>query len=126
MGEAPPLSRGVDQRGRLSGMTVLICLTTCPDRATAERLAERLVSERLAACVSVLPGMRSTYRWRGQLERVDEALLLIKTTRDRYPALQARLPALHPYELPELVAVEACDGLPAYLDWVAAGSTPVD
>ena len=107
-------------------MTVLLCLSTCPDRATADRLAAGLVSERLAACVSVLPGMRSTYRWRGQLEQADEALLLIKTTRDRYPALQARLPALHPNELPELVAVEACDGLPAYLDWVAEGSTPVD
>ena len=105
---------------------MLICLTTCPDRATAERLAERLVSERLAACVSVLPGMRSTYRWQGTLEQADEVLMMIKTTRARYPALQARLPELHPYELPELVAVEACSGLPAYLDWVAEGSRPVD
>ena len=107
-------------------MTVLICFTTCPDHASAERLSDGLVRERLAACVSVLPGMRSTYRWRGQLEQADEALLLIKTTRDRYPALQARLPALHPYELPELVAVEACDGLPAYLAWVDEGTRPVD
>ena len=107
-------------------MTVLLCLSTCPDRATAERLAESLVSERLAACVNVLPGMRSTYRWQGTLEQADEVLMMIKTTRARYPALQARLPELHPYELPELVAVEACSGLPAYLDWVAEGSRPVD
>ena len=107
-------------------MTVLICFTTCPDHASAERLSDGLVRERLAACVSVLPGMRSTYRWQGTLEQADEVLMMIKTTRARYPALQARLPELHPYELPELVAVEACDGLPAYLDWVAEGSTPVD
>ena len=107
-------------------MSVLICFNTCPDPATAEGLAAILVSERLAACVNVLPAMRSTYRWQGALEQADEVLVMIKTTRDRYPALQARLPELHPYELPELVAVEACEGLPAYLDWVAEGSTPVD
>ena len=107
-------------------MSVLLCFTSCADRATAERLAATLVGERLAACVNVLPGMRSTYCWGGQLEQVDEVLMVIKTTRERYPALQARLPELHPYELPELVAVEACDGLPAYLHWVAEGATPVD
>lgn len=107
-------------------MSVLICFNTCPDPATAERLAAILVGEQLAACVNVLPGVRSTYRWQGQLERADEVLLLIKTTRERYPALQARLPAVHPYELPELVAVEARDGLPAYLQWVVEGSHPVD
>ena len=107
-------------------MSTLICFNTCPDPATAERLAAILVSERLAACVNVLPGVRSTYLWQGKLEQEDEVLLVIKTTRARYPALQARLPAVHPYELPELVAVEAVEGLPAYLQWVAEGSTPVD
>ena len=107
-------------------MTALICFTTCPDHASAERLSQALVRERLAACVSVLPGMRSTYRWQGALEQADEVLVMIKTTRARYPALQARLPAVHPYELPELVAVEAVEGLPAYLQWVAEGSRPVD
>ncbi|MBS0228158.1 MAG: divalent-cation tolerance protein CutA [Proteobacteria bacterium] len=100
-------------------MTVLLCLTTCPDAGCAERIAAALVEEHLAACVTIVPGLRSVYRWQGVIERADEQLLLIKTTRAGYPALQARLAELHPYELPELLAVEAVDGLPAYLQWVA-------
>ncbi|HRO62344.1 divalent-cation tolerance protein CutA [Thermomonas sp.] len=100
-------------------MDLLLCLTTCPDAASAERIAKALVDEQLAACVNVLPGLRSTYRWQGAVERADELLLLIKTTRAAWPALQARLLELHPYELPELLAVEPVDGLPAYLQWVA-------
>lgn len=100
-------------------MSVLLCFSTCPDAASADRIATALVEERLAACVNVLPGLRSTYRWEGQVRRDDEVLLMIKTTADRLAALRARLPALHPYELPELVAVEAAGGLPAYLDWIA-------
>ena len=99
-------------------MTALLCLSTCPDADTARRIADALVDARLAACVSVLPGVHSTYRWEGTVERAEEVLLLIKTTRDALPALQARLPGLHPYELPELLAVEAA-GLPAYLEWIA-------
>jgi periplasmic divalent cation tolerance protein len=100
-------------------MPALICLSTCPDAASADRIATALVEERLAACVNVLPGVRSTYRWEGQVRRDDEVLLIIKTTRDRIDALRQRLPDLHPYELPELIAVEAAGGLPAYLDWIA-------
>jgi periplasmic divalent cation tolerance protein len=100
-------------------VAVLACYCTCPDLATAERLAEALVGERLAACVNVLPGLRSVYRWQCTVERADEVLLLIKTTRGRLDALVARVQALHPYELPELLAVEVAGGLPAYLDWVA-------
>jgi len=107
-------------------MTALLCLCTCPDMATAERIAGTLVEEQLAACVNLLPGVTSLYRWQGRLQRDAEVLLLIKTTRDRYPALQARLPLLHPYELPELLAVEAADGLPAYLHWLAAATRPVE
>ena len=99
--------------------TVLVCLCTCPDRASGQRIAEGLVSEGLAACVNLLPGVHSVYRWHGGVEHADEVLLLAKTTRDRMDALQARLLELHPYELPELLAVEAAGGLPAYLDWVA-------
>ena len=101
-------------------VAVLVCHCTCPDLASAERLAEALVGERLAACVQVLPGLRSVYRWQGAMERADEVLLLIKTTRERLDAVAARIRALHPYELPELLAVEAAGGLPDYLDWVAA------
>ena len=100
-------------------VNALICFCTCPDTDTAERLAEALVEERLAACVNILPGLRSVYRWQAEVERADEVLLLIKTLPDRYPALQDRLRELHPYELPELLAVEAAAGLPAYLRWVA-------
>ena len=77
-----------------------------------------LVEERLAACASVLPGLRSVYRWQGAIERADEVLLLIKTTRERIEPLTARVASLHPYELPEVVAVEVAGGLAAYLDWV--------
>ena len=101
-------------------MTILVCHCACPDADSARRIAERLVEERLAACASVLPGMHSVYRWREQVERADETLLLLKTSRERLPALTERVLALHPHQLPELVALEAAGGSPAYLDWVAA------
>ena len=107
-------------------MPALICLSACPDATTAERIATALVEERLAACVNILPGLRSVYRWQDQIEAADEVLLLIKTSAETYPALQARLAALHPYELPELLAVEAATGLPAYLEWVAEQTRPLD
>lgn len=105
-------------------MTVLIVHCTCPDAETADRLAHALVEERLAACVGRLPGMRSVYRWEGAIEQADEVLLLIKTTKDRFEALAARVAELHPYELPELIAVEVRAGLPGYLGWIAAETTP--
>lgn len=89
-------------------------------------LARRLVEERLAACASVLPGLRSTYRWEGRIEETGEVLLLAKTGRDRFDALAARIVELHPYDLPEVVAVEAAAGLPAYLAWVEAETAGVD
>lgn len=104
-------------------MTALLCLTTCPDFDTAQRIANALVEERLAACVNSLPGMHSTYRWQGKVEHVGEVLLLVKTTRVRMPAVQERIVALHPYELPEVLAVEA-GGLPAYLQWIARETDP--
>lgn len=97
----------------------LICFCTCPEAYTAERIATALVEERLAACVNIVPGLRSIYRWEGAIEATDEVLLLIKTLPDRYPALQDRLRELHPYELPELLAVTSAFGLPDYLRWVA-------
>lgn len=104
-------------------VTALLCFTACPDLATAQRIADALVDEHLAACVSVLPGMRSTYRWQGAIEHADEVLLLAKTVPVRLPALKARIVALHPYELPELLAVQA-DGPPAYLQWLARETAP--
>jgi len=98
--------------------TVLLCYCSCPDDASAQALADALVGERLAACVSRLPGIRSTYRWRGAVTTDDEQLLLIKTTAARFGAMKARLLTLHPYDLPELVGVPVAQGHEAYLDWV--------
>lgn len=105
-------------------MTVLVCFCTCPDADSATRLADALVGEHLAACVNVVPGLRSVYRWQGAVERSDEALLLIKTSRDRLDTLTARVRDLHPHELPEVVAVEVAGGLSTYLDWVAEQTRP--
>ena len=99
-------------------MTALLVYSACPDAESARRIADALVEARLAACVSVLPGMVSTYRWQGAIERADEVLLVAKTVADRRDALQARLVALHPYELPEVIVVEAA-ATPAYAGWLA-------
>lgn len=99
---------------------ITLVLTTMPDDDRADALARTLVEERLAACVNLLPGMTSVYRWRDAVETADEVQLIIKTTAARLPALAARLAELHPYELPELLAVQAAAGLPAYLAWVTA------
>jgi periplasmic divalent cation tolerance protein len=101
-------------------MPIRLVYCTCPDAATGQRIAEALVGERLAACVNLLPGITSVYRWQGQVEQASEVLMLIKTTADRLEALSARILELHPYELPEVIAVEVRAGLPDYLDWVAA------
>ena len=108
----------------VADVTALACLCTCPDAATAARIAAALVDERLAACVNVLPGVESVYRWEGRVERASEVLLLIKSTRDRLQALTARVVELHPYELPELVAVDIAGGLPGYLAWIADATRP--
>lgn len=99
-------------------MTVLVVLTNCPDAASAEALAAALVEARVAACVNVLAPCRSVYRWQGAIERADEVPLLVKTTADRYAALEAAIRARHPYELPEIVALPVMQGLPDYLRWV--------
>lgn len=99
---------------------IYLLFTTCPDAATAARLAHALVAERLAACVTRLDGAQSTYRWQGAVCEDREVQLLIKTTGSRLDAAIARVQALHPYELPECVAVETRAGLPAYLDWIRA------
>lgn len=104
----------------------LLALCTCPDAETAERLAALAVSERLAACVNIVPGLTSVYRWQGAVQRDAEVLLLAKTRADRYPALEQALVAAHPYELPEVVAVSLSHGLPGYLAWLdsALDETP--
>lgn len=103
----------------MSTAEVIMVISNLPDRATAERIADALVTEGVAACVNILAGCTSVYRWEGKLNHTDEVPLLIKTTRAAYPRLEAVLRKLHPYELPELIAVPVTAGLPEYLDWVA-------
>lgn len=103
----------------MAAAPALLVFCTCPDADSAARIAEALVGERLAACVNTLPGLRSVYRWQGAVERAEEVLLLIKTTAARLDALKDRVVDLHPYELPEVVAVEVAGGLAAYLAWIA-------
>jgi len=101
-------------------MDALLVISNLPDRASADRLAHLLIEERLAACVNVLSSCRSVYRWKGKVEDAEEFPVLIKTTRERYAALEAAIRKNHPYELPEIIALPLAAGLPAYLDWVAA------
>lgn len=91
---------------------------TCPDQATAQNIAEQLVDKRLAACVNILPGVTSIYQWQGKRETAQEHLLLIKTTNEVYETLEQTLNSLHPYELPEIIAVSLEHGSSAYLDWI--------
>lgn len=105
---------------------VLLVLCNAPDADSARTLARALVERRLAACVNILPHCQSIYRWQGQLEDSQEVPLLIKTTAARYGALEAALAALHPYEVPEIVAIPVSHGLPDYMSWVLAETSPVD
>ena len=96
----------------------LLILCTCPDPATAERIAETLVGERLAACVNIMPGLTSVYRWQGKIEHDSELLLLIKTREAIYSLLEARIGELHPYQVPEIIALPILTGSTPYLDWL--------
>lgn len=96
----------------------IVVLSTVGTAEDAERIARALVEQRLAACVNVVPGLVSVYRWKGKVERDDERLLVIKTRRERFSALREVLAALHPYEVPEILALPVEDGSPAYLEWL--------
>jgi periplasmic divalent cation tolerance protein len=103
---------------------VRVVLVSAPDAEVAGRLARTLVTERLAACVNVVAGVRSVYRWEGKVQDDAEVLLVIKSTDARLAALCARVTALHPYELPEVLALPAVGGSARYLEWVAEESRP--
>ena len=99
-------------------MSALLVFSTFPDSDTARRLAQTLVEERLAACANLLPAVESIYRWKGAVENATEVLAILKTTTETYPRLEQRLKELHPYELPEIVAISLAGGLAGYLAWV--------
>jgi periplasmic divalent cation tolerance protein len=107
----------------MSAETLLV-ITNLPDRASAVALAQALVDRRAAACVNILAPCRSVYRWKGAVETAEEHPLLAKTTRERYSLLERVVRELHPYELPEIIAVPIGGGLPAYLEWLAAETRP--
>ena len=98
---------------------LVVVLTTMPDDGRTDELARTIVDEHLAACVNVLAPMMSTYRWKGAVEREAERQLVIKTTRGRLTALEARLRALHPYELPEFLVLTVESASAAYAAWVS-------
>jgi len=98
----------------------IVVLNTCASAEEAENIARGLIEARLAACVSVLPGARSYYRWQGVIENADEWLLLIKTSRELFESLRLELEKLHSYEVPELIALPIVDGAPNYLNWLEA------
>jgi periplasmic divalent cation tolerance protein len=98
-----------------------LVLTTCPHEEAARALAAPLIDARLAACINIVPGVHSIYRWKGRIEEGRECMLLIKTTRDRYPALEQHIRTAHPYELPEIVAMELTAGSADYLAWISEG-----
>jgi periplasmic divalent cation tolerance protein len=99
--------------------SAIVVLVTAPTPERAAELARTLVEERLAACGNVVPGLRSIYRWQGRVEEEGEALLLLKTTRARFEALRDRVLALHPYQVPEVIALPVEAGSAKYLEWIA-------
>lgn len=103
-------------------MEPLLVITNCPDEDTANAIALALVEARLAACVNILPRCQSIYRWQGAVDTASEVPLLVKTTAGNYAALEAAIRERHPYEVPEIIAFPIARGLPAYLNWLAAGT----
>ena len=102
---------------------VVVVLVTCPSPAVARRVAQRLVVEHVAACVTVVPGVESTFRWHGKIERCREALLIIKTTAARFEQLARAVIRFHPSDVPEIIALPVVAGHPPYLHWVASSTS---
>lgn len=96
----------------------IVVFTTCGSEEEASRIAEHLVQQRLAACVSFLPALQSVYHWRGAIERSQEFLLIIKSTREKLESLEAGICKLHSYEVPEIIAVPVVAGAAPYLEWM--------
>lgn len=103
----------------------LLVITNVPDAVSANAIARDLVESRLSACVNLIPGIRSVYRWQGLLEEANEVMLIVKTSAARYAEVEAAINALHPYDVPEIIALPVAAGLPAYLEWVM-GETKKD
>ena len=98
---------------------ILLALSTFPDRETAQRVSNQLVTEKFAACANIFPGVESIYRWKEKIETGNETLVFFKLSEDRQSAFQEKLRSLHPYEVPEIIFVPISNGSPEYLCWVA-------
>jgi periplasmic divalent cation tolerance protein len=120
----PPAARGSTARPKRStAHSAILILTTLPERAGAEALARDLLAARLAACIQIGAAVESLYHWRGEIETASETPVAIKTRASLYARVEAAIRERHPYELPEIVAVPITDGLPGYVDWIAAETT---
>lgn len=102
---------------------MLLIMTNAPDRDVALRMARELVERKLAACVNVLGGCTSIYAWKGAIEQADEVPVLVKARAACYPEVEAVMRSMHPYEVPEIVAIPVTAALPDYLDWVVSETT---
>jgi periplasmic divalent cation tolerance protein len=98
---------------------ILLALSTFPDLQTARQISQQLVAEKFAACANILPGVESIYRWKAKIETGNETLVFFKVSKKRQQAFQNKLRALHPYEVPEIIACQIDFGLPEYLHWVS-------
>jgi periplasmic divalent cation tolerance protein len=121
--QSPGTPEDENRESAAMSTSVLIALCTCPDADVADRISRTLVGEGLAACVNAVPGVTSVYLWEGAVQTDIEVQLLIKTTDARLPELIDRVHELHPYELPEVIAVPVIGGLPDYLQWVQTCTT---
>ncbi|MBL1142038.1 MAG: divalent-cation tolerance protein CutA [Proteobacteria bacterium] len=97
----------------------ILVITTCPGSISSKKVAQELVTEKLAACVNIVPGVQSFFSWVGKVDSANEHMLVIKSTLNNYAALEKRIKKIHPYELPEIIAVPIETGLAGYLDWIS-------
>jgi len=96
----------------------LVVLVTCPSKSVALRISREILNQRLAACVNICPGVTSSFWWQGKIDQCKESLLIVKTTRRRFKQLCTQINSLHPYDVPEVIAMSIVMGNNAYLDWV--------
>jgi len=98
----------------------MLVLCNCPDPEIATSIAENIVAQHLAACINIVPGVKSIYHWQGNVESAEESLMLIKTHKQKLSSLQNTITAMHPYEVPEIIALDISEGLPKYLEWISS------
>jgi len=100
--------------------TYMLVLCSCPDQEIATTIAENIVAQHLAACINIVPGIKSIYHWQGNVESAEESLMLIKTHQQKLSSLQNTITTMHPYEVPEIISLDISNGLPKYLDWITS------